>query len=427
MTGHTRPRSLRWASIAAGAACALSAQAQQAPSSSTPSGTGPSPYSIGMSETLTHESNLFRDSSDEQADWVSVTGLNFGLDQMLGRQRLHGLASLQLNRYRDRDELNNTGHDVHLALDWETIADLSGVLGVQSTRKQYQFGLDSALPSNEKNIESTDAAFLQGKLGGMGQYELLAGANALRRDYSASAFASQEFSQWGFEGGGGWHPGPDLRSALVARYTRISRPNVVTDPGPPPVVLFGDDVARRDLELSLGWQASGASHFDLRVARSHELHSVWDDRSFWTGSIAWDWVPSGKLRFTTRLLRDTEGISGNLASAEATLPANPAGDQLRDAFEWTGQWAATPKISVVAAAQYSRRRLTGLGLVDNVLHHAVDRTTSLSLGMRYSPLRSLDLTCDLHNETRDTNTTDFTLTRPYDSLTVGCGLQFWLR
>ena len=427
MTGHTRPRALRrWATITAGAACALAAQAQQAPSgSSTPSGNEPSPYSIGVSQSLTHESNLFRDSSNERTDYISVTGLNFGLDQMLGRQRLHGMASLQMNRYRWNDQLNNTSHDLALALDWETIADLSGVLGVQSSRKQYQYGLDSATPFDSKNIEGTQSAFFQGKLGGMGQYELLAGANMLRRDYSAAQFATQEFSQFGFEGGGGWHPGPDLRTALVARYTRISRPNIV-NVAPPPPILFGDDVARRDLELSLGWQASGASHFDLRVGRSQEKHSLWDDRSFWTGSVAWEWLPSAKLHFTTKLLRDTEGISGNMATAEATLPNSPAGDQVRDAFEWTARWAATSKISVTAAAQWSRRHLTGLG-PDNLLHRATDRTTGLSLGVRYTPLRSLDLSCDLHNETRDTNTPELVLTRPYDSLAVGCGLQFWLR
>ena len=49
----------------------------------------PSPYGIGVSETLTHESNLDRDvSGAEKADWVSVTALNFSLDQPIGRQPL---------------------------------------------------------------------------------------------------------------------------------------------------------------------------------------------------------------------------------------------------------------------------------------------------------------------------------------------------
>jgi hypothetical protein len=378
-----------------------------------------SPFSIGLSQTLTHESNIFRLSSGEESDWTSTTALNFALDEAFGRQRLRGIGSLQANRYRDHDELDNTGHQAGLELDWETVGELSGVLGVQSLRRQYQFGLDSASPFQGRNIESTQAANFRAQLGGMGLWSLHAGADSLERKYSDDTFDKlNRLSQWSSEGGIGYKPSPDLSTMLLFRYTRISRPD--SDLGP------GDDVARKEAELSANWQATGASKLDLRIGRADEKHSVAEDRGFWTGGIGWDWMPSGKLLLKTQLLRDAEGGSGSVIAPDTTgtAPAR-AGDLLRDAFIWTAQWAATSKINVTGGVEYSRRRYSDL--IPDSTSHVVDRTTALKLGLRYSPQRWLDLGCDIGHEHRETNTVDQTVTRPYDSLVAGCLATLWFR
>lgn len=382
----------------------------------------PSPYGIGVSETLTHESNLDRDvGGAEKADWLSVTALNFSLDQPIGRQRLHGNAALQLNRYRDRSERNGGGHDVWLQLDWETIESLSGLLGLQSVDRQYRYGLDSAQPFDGKNDERTQSAFARAQWGGLGAWSLVAGANVLDRSYSVAAFdTANKFRQWSAEAGGGYRPSPDLGLTLVARHTRITRPDTAT--------VTGDDVGRNDIEATATWQASGASRLEGRLTRSAEDHSAAADERFWTGGLAWDWAPGAKLRFKTRVARDTEGSSGKVASLETAMPASPAGTQLRDALEWSAQWSLSPKINLLAGAQWSRRHLKGLGgLTGTDPIAATDRTTGLSLGVRYAPLRALDLGCDLRSEKRDTDTADLTLTRPFDAMSVGCALSLWLR
>lgn len=426
MTGLSLPRTRFAMQLLAAAACAMvgSVQAQSEPPPPVAPQSGPAqPFSFGISQTLTHESNLFRDETDEEEDWTSTTALNFALDQPIGRQRLKGTAALQANRYRDHDELNNTGHQLGLQLDWETIADLSGALGVQSSRHQYRYGLDSTTPVDGRNIESTQSGFFQARLGGMGQFALQVGGNSLHREYSAEQFAKlNDLSQWSIEGGGAYRPGPDLTATLLGRYTRISRPD--SDLG------LGDDVARRDVELAAVWQVTGASRFDARLTRSEEKHAILADRNFWTGGIGWDWVPSAKLRFRTQALRDTEGGSGNVASPEATMPAAPAGDQLRDAFLWSAQWSATAKINVVGTAQWSKRKFTELQALSSI--HVEDRTTALTLGVRYTPFRALDLGCDLGSENREVSSDAqanqvVTTSRPYDSMTAGCTLQFWFR
>jgi hypothetical protein len=253
----------------------------------------------------------------------------------------------------------------------------------------------------------------------MGLWSLHAGADSLDRKYSDDTFDKlNRLSQWSSEGGIGYKPSPDLSTMLLLRYTRISRPD--TDLGP------GDDVARKEAELRADWQATGASKLDLRIGRADEKHSVAEDRGFWTGGIGWGWMPSGKLLLKTQLLRDAEGGSGNVIAPNATGPTPArAGDLLRDAFIWSAQWAATSKINLTAAAEYSRRRYSDL--IPDSSSHVVDRTTALTLGLRYSPQRWLDLGCDLGHEHRETNTTDQTVTRPYDSFVAGCMATFWFR
>lgn len=382
------------------------AQAQQTASST--------PLAFGVSETVTHDSNLFRAvDGAEQADWLSLTALNLALDQPLGRQRLRGNASLNLSRYRDNDQLNNAGHDLQLQLDWETAGNLSGGLGVQSTRQQYRYGFDSVQPFDGLNAESTQSAFARARWGGMGEWGLMAGVNTLRRDYSAASFAANELSQWSADVGGSYRPGPDLMFSLVTRHTEIARPDVGA--------LIGDDLGRDDLELGAQWQASGASRFELSVARSNENHDQSADRQFWTGSLAWNWAPSAKLKFSTRVLRDTAGSSGLSADPAAVA----AGSQLRDAALWSAVWEVSAKVTVDAGVQWSKRRLSGV-VGGNALT-AEDRTLGLNLGARYSPTRSLELSCSVLNERREVDATSLLLTRPYDDLAVRCALQFWIR
>jgi hypothetical protein len=406
------------------------AQAQLPPPAAPAMAPEPQTWSIGVSQTVTNESNLFRlsdgdDSQGPREDWVSSTGLNLGLNQALGRQRLRGQASLQHNRYREHDELDSTGHDLRLVLDWETVGNLSGDVGAQLAKRQYRYGLDTVGVFDGRNDERTQSVFLHGRWGGMGLWALQMGAEALRRDYSAAAFATQELSQQSVEGGVAYRPSPDLGGSLVVRHTRIERDDVTQ--GTPPTTVPGDDVTRNDIDATVAWQATGASRLEGRLTRSQENHSVDEDRGFWTGSLAWLWVPSGKLNFATRVLRDTEGGSGGVLNADPQLPTVSASDQLRTAFEWTANWQATAKIQLLGTAQWSRRSLGRVMVGGRELN---DRTQALSVGLRYEAARWLDMGCDLRHERRETNASEaaeLLVTRPYDATAIGCSLAFWFR
>ena len=87
---------LRYGLVAAAAAgCMHAALAQQ----------GSSPYSIGVAQTFSHESNLLLVRDGQVApqgfsagDTVSSTALVAGVDQSFGRQRLSGSAVLRADQ-----------------------------------------------------------------------------------------------------------------------------------------------------------------------------------------------------------------------------------------------------------------------------------------------------------------------------------------
>ena len=80
----------------------------------------PSPWYLGVSQALTHDSNVYR-VPDGVGDNYSSTGLLGGFDQPIGRQRLHGSANIRYNKYQDETTLDNTSYGVAAGWDWETI------------------------------------------------------------------------------------------------------------------------------------------------------------------------------------------------------------------------------------------------------------------------------------------------------------------
>src|SRR4051812_27186333 len=123
----TRPDSLRRrVAPACAAACALLAHAGARADD-------PNPYSIGVLETISHDSNVFRAASGAptSAGWISTTGLVGTIDQPISRERLKATGEFDVNRFRDQSQLDSTAHTLSIEGDWATVDRLSGEIGYQ--------------------------------------------------------------------------------------------------------------------------------------------------------------------------------------------------------------------------------------------------------------------------------------------------------
>ena len=150
------------------------------------------PYYLGAALGMTHESNLFRVATGqpETSDTFTTTSLLAGVNQPFGRQRFYADAAMRHNRYRDNDQLNNTGYGLSVGLDWETIERLSGKINYLRNRALARAGADQGPALTTKNEETGQEFGASLRYGLASLLSLEAALKHRQLDYSAVEFNS---------------------------------------------------------------------------------------------------------------------------------------------------------------------------------------------------------------------------------------------
>jgi hypothetical protein len=378
------------------------------------------PYTVGVSQAFTRDSNIFRapDGFDRVSDTISSTGLLGAVDQPFGRQRFYANGLVRYNKYLDHDELNNVGYTLSTGLDWSTINRLSGRLSYSTDRSlaNYSSTSNTIVDFRGKNLQKTQQFDATVQYGLVALLSLEGGYNHRSIDYSAPIFAPSNFRQDAVSAGLKYRPSGALTLGAGLRTTRGKYPDTF-----PQEVRF----RRNDIDLTADWVASGLSTISGRLSygRIRYANNLGPDFNAVTGALSWDYRPTGKLHFTTSLSRDTgqetrfySPVLGDVRSA--TNSRLTTAGQLRALYDVTG------KIQLYGTGAYARRTING---IPNLGDQGHDRTRSLAAGVKWLPLRSLQLACDL---TREVRTTDLGvqsgITYPYHVNTAGCSAQLTL-
>jgi hypothetical protein len=375
-----------------------------------------SPYYIGISQSLGHESNLYRVGGNvglpagakSESDTIATTSLVAGVDQTWGRQRLNGNASLRASRFAKNDQLNNEGYGLNLGLDWETVARLSGRLGVSADRSLRSF--DPAYQAGqaaERNIEDNNQVNATVRLGTVTRFTGEATLNARQVRYSAQAYAGSEYNQTGGSLGARYRLGGATTVGLAWRQSHVK------------YVSRNDPYKRRDIDLTGNWTPSGLTSLYARISHTSTDHSQSPARDFsgLTTELRGSTQITGKVKLTTRLSRDlsqgnsTFDFQGQTPSVEF--------DRVSTALRLGADYDLSAKIALNAGIDHIRRSFEGtrFAIVGN------DRTTSLSLGARWLPTRAIQVGCNLSHDTRSVSQVG----NPYTSNGVNCYGQFVLQ
>lgn len=386
------------------------------------------PYYFGISQAFTRESNLFRvaNGQAETSDTYSTTSLLAGIDQPFGRQRFFADAAARYNKYQDATAVNNTGYGLSVGLDWATIERLSGRVSYTLDENLARFGADQGPQLFRKNMEKSQEFLARGKYGLESVLSLEAALAHRQLGYSAAEYAFQEFEQDSVSLGIQYRPSGLLTLGGALRHTKGRYPFAVeTTPG----VFQKDAFDRNDLDLTAVWVPTGLSTISARLSYTKESHDAVTSRdvSGATGAITWDYKPTGKLAFTTALIRDTgaEASFNRLSAGGVNSIGNNS--RLSTALEMKAIYEATAKIKVDANARYVTRDLvnsfalaTGAASVDA----GSDKYAEARLGVNYAPIRSVLLGCFLGYEKRGSRST---VSYGYSADTVGCSAQFKLQ
>ncbi|MEN9891938.1 MAG: hypothetical protein RLY78_2233 [Pseudomonadota bacterium] len=376
-----------------------------------------SPYYLGVATTLSHDSNLYRRSDGSGqvvGDTVWAQALVAGLDQTLGRQRLSGTATLRRNDYSKLDTLDYTGHNLKLALDWETVNNLSGTVGVSSARGLRRVDTTNSLgqPISEQYVQNDRSVNASVRLGVITRMTLEAGIVQARTGYSYAAYdRANATRQRTLSVASRYQLGGATQVGIGLRQGRVVYPSV-----------SGNDYDRRDIDLTVNWRPSGLSTVYGRFSHSRTEHDAAAARTTDFSGPTWelrgDTQVTGKLKLAASLSRDT-GI------ATSTYSLTSRSENFSRASTNIGldaNFALTSKIALRAGLDLSRRDLERLATSTSNLS-GKDDTRTLSLGASWQPTRSITLACDLSHEQRSVSGN---ASLPYSADVYSCNGQFVL-
>ncbi|MDN3920840.1 hypothetical protein [Roseateles violae] len=367
------------------------------------------PYYFGGSLGLSQVSNVYRQAFSSNSDTVASASLLGGFDQRLGRQRLYADASVQGNRYNDNKQLDNHAYSLKGGLDWSTIERLSGSFTFNSSEALADYnvgrGVDQVF---KKNIERNDNAQALFRVGLVTRYSAEAIISYRKRDFSAPEYDQLDYHQTAGSLGLVYRPSQDLRLGVAYRQTDGVYPHYPLFFGGVQIASFQDDYKRKDIDLTTGWDASGASKLNARISYTKTEHTVITSSNYsgFTGLINWNWQPTGHWTFFTQLSRET-GQEG--------LPGVTDQSRLTTALRLNGTYQLTGKVSLNAGLFYSRadRNSTAFQSRD------FDRDFAYNLGANWAYSRTWSVSCLLNHLDRDSSIPQYA----FDTGSFGCNVQ----
>lgn len=380
------------------------------------------PYSVGATQSVTHESNLLRVESGQvvpdslsRSDTVVTTVVQGGIDQPIGRQRVFGNANLRRTRFDRNHVYDNSGYSVAAGADWATVEQVSGSIGLKLQRSLAQFSNDEAGILTHSNIERTRQAESALRWGLSARLSAEAGLTWRSVDFSAPEFASREFRQ------GSAYVGMRQSRSSAAWWSVGWRQSHGTYPKfrqPTAGSFEPDRFERQELELKATLRPTGATDLDARVGlgRTRYDSAVSRNVSGLFGAIDWTWRPSGRLRLRTHWSRDPSQDSYflNTLFGRGTLSY----DRMATTLQLRADLEASAKTGLYAAWGWTDRSLLRTVEVTSLVQSELrsrDRTFQSAIGWRWQATRSLQFGIDLTNEERR-HATD--LSRPYHSTSI---------
>lgn len=388
----------------------------------------PNPYYIGVSQSFTHDSNVFR-TPTARGDSYSSTGLVGGLDQPIGRQRVYASGNVRTNRFQDISELNNISYGLNAGLDWSTIERLSGTVKLSLNESLATYGSTNQQQLSKKNVENNGQFQARVQWGLVSLLSLDSAFTHQQLRYSAPEYNRYETNQDAVSFGVKYRPSGPLTLGAGLRHTRGDYPNVTN--------VSGSKYAysRNDLDLTANWIPTGRSTVQGRLSFGKQRYNDASARDFsgTTGALTWLYRPTGKLSFSTALSRDTGQESSFQSLNLNGTPATAIGDnsRLTNSLSLNGGYSATGKINVNAGARYVRRSLVDtLALSNGVPIPATegrDTIRSVSLGATYTPTRNWLLACNVARDSRSVSEGTALSSYPYTANTASCSAQFTLQ
>lgn len=357
-----------------------------------------SPYAIGVTTSVAHDTNVFRNADSPVSDTTYSAGVTGSLDQPIGRQRIYANGRLSLDRHARLDRLNDYSYALAAGVDWQTVERLAGTLRYSTNRSLADYGVANIAQTTEKNIQRAEQLQASGRWNLLSTLALEASFEHRAVDYSSQAYERLEYAQKVFGGNLRYVVGPMLSVALGARATRGTTPNFEVRVG----VFEEDDTRRRDIDLS-ATLATAKTALTARLSHSDEEHSqpAYPDFSGLTWAVDLDHEPTPKMLVSAGFSRDSGSATTFLRFSPTTAAVPIDTNRLSTQWRLSLRYTPTPKLALTTQARQNRGEESNLG------RSSRDTLRSFSVGAELEPFRSVRFGCSLARELRTSSADGF--------------------
>lgn len=429
------------------------------------------PYSLGISQTVSYQSNVFLVPNGEPKinDFIASTGLTMGVNQVTDIHRYFLNFNAQSNTYQDTKVLNNPTYTLNAGIEsnaerWVTI------LGVSANQQLGDYATPNVAQITEKNIQNTEEVGLSLRYASTPRVGLGGGVAYQWSSFSAAAFESQESSQGAAFLAITYQVNPVLQLGVGPRWTKGSSPKyeTVETTG----AFIPDDFDGRYVDLLAAWQLTPDSNLSAGVSLTRVTHSIATqlDYSGLTGFLGWSYRLGGKLGFSASFVQGTGlgGLSGTSSllgtprtgstgagqSGGAGTPTSGGGTGLTTGSSTAvnsggGGGTAGDAVSANSVSNNRLNRALSLGAVyalgaktdvsagivvnNGYIANAsaatgVVRTTALAFGIAYAPTEPLSVFCNLGWSRQSANQSAELSgqAHSYSASTASCTVQYTL-
>lgn len=375
------------------------------------------PLSLSITQQLTYDSNILKDNLNKYRDAKSTTGVRVGFNKDYGRQNYQVSATAVTNKYKNTKEYDNDGYNMvfgvssYLASNFYASANHTRVSQLQSPEDQSGARYRETIES-----ESTQLSL---RYGLYGRWSVDGSLDNSKANYDRVKFYNRKSD--GVRFGLRYSPTDLLYFDFGAKKSKIDYPNY------PLVGIVGDEVKRSDVDLSSRWVVTGYSSLNARIAWTQEKHPNDKRRDFngLTGSLSWDYTPSGKMTYSVGIDRDTNNAGGSTYGYLGLVPSYSSQNRLTTGVRLGAAWKPTSKLSVSSNLVYKQ--------IEEDVRDAIIRDEqviqegslkgayrSLDIGANYQFLTSTSVGCTVRQYERRNSL----FSRDYSGEEVTCNLVF---
>jgi exopolysaccharide biosynthesis operon protein EpsL len=346
-----------------------------------------------------HDNNLFRTSSSESSDNITATYAGIRIDKPYAQQRFKFDYKLTANRYQNNDFLDFNAKDYKAAWLWTLTPYLTGTLSAD--RKQQLNDFRDFNSSTVKSVRTVETQHFEADFSPHGNWHLLGGVTRIDLTNSQTFNEESDFTMNSVDAGLKYVFTSGNTITFMGHDRKGTYQKRELDPG----LLFDTGFDETEAEAKLDWTLTGKSKLNMRLAHVNRDHDNFSQRNYSgaVGRVGYTWTPTGKTQLVVAASTDLSSFQTSYSSYYRN-----------DVLSISPMYSISSKITAKASASISERTFLGDGS-DPTAQDRVDRYKNASIGLSWTPYRSVTIGADIRHSTRNSNIVN----RDFTDTTVG--------